>query len=1643
MRITDLAAEDEGVLLCWSLTLAYEEEGYICDLYNQSPVVASELLDVVYETPRWIWLPGLDPDGDVITFAVTELPQHGSLSDLDTATGWVLYTPAPGFVGSDQFGFEVSDGYSTSEPAEIELQVMPPSVDIGVELEGPEVAGLSQGVTQVVRATNFGPNRSLEASLNYELPSGAALVSVDADPEDWTITGDTVHIELGQLDVWTSREVRVQFQMSVPGLITNRVEVMSPEVDWQPSNNTAERVTDVRTDTDLAVGLELGATEGLVGRDLEYEVGVTNLGPHDAEAVVVEVEWLRPFELVSVEPSQGDWDQTNGVVRCELGALGVGAEAGIRLVVRALEDGMLTNVVRVRSGELDLEPENNEVEGVVAVARLVDLGIVQEGGGGPVLLGQGWQIGIGVTNAGPSAASGVMVSDALPEGVELVEAVVSQGEWTNAVGGLTWEVGGLGIGEGARMDLLVRAATVGWKTNDVSVISEEAEGNGEDNESQVAAEVVPAADLGLGLGAGLDSTLVLGAEVRYGLIVTNSGPSEATGVVLSGRLGEGLELVDVEWSGEWSQTNGLVRFEVGALGVGQSVEVGLKVGGSVEGVWTNAFTVEGTEADAVSENNAVEWITEVRKETDLAVGLELGATEGLVGRDLEYEVGVTNLGPHDAEAVVVEVEWLGPFELVSVEPSQGDWDQTNGVVRCELGALGVGAEAGIRLVVRALEDGMLTNVVRVRSGELDLEPENNEVEGVVAVARLVDLGIVQEGGGGPVLLGQGWQIGIGVTNAGPSAASGVMVSDALPEGVELVEAVVSQGEWTNAVGGLTWEVGGLGIGEGARMDLLVRAATVGWKTNDVSVISEEAEGNGEDNESQVAAEVVPAADLGLGLGAGLDSTLVLGAEVRYGLIVTNSGPSEATGVVLSGRLGEGLELVDVEWSGEWSQTNGLVRFEVGALGVGQSVEVGLKVGGSVEGVWTNAFTVEGTEADAVSENNAVEWITEVRKETDLAVGLELGATEGLVGRDLEYEVGVTNLGPHDAEAVVVEVEWLGPFELVSVEPSQGDWDQTNGVVRCELGALGVGAEAGIRLVVRALEDGMLTNVVRVRSGELDLEPENNEVEGVVAVARLVDLGIVQEGGGGPVLLGQGWQIGIGVTNAGPSAASGVMVSDALPEGVELVEAVVSQGEWTNTVGGLTWEVGGLGIGEGARMDLLVRAATVGWKTNDVSVISEEAEGNGEDNESQVAAEVVPAADLGLGLGAGLDSTLVLGAEVRYGLIVTNSGPSEATGVVLSGRLGEGLELVDVEWSGEWSQTNGLVRCEVGALGVGQSVEVGLKVGGSVEGVWTNAFTVEGTEVDTASENNVLEWLSEVRRESDLAVGLELGATEGLVGRDLEYEVGVTNLGPHDAEAVALDIEWLGKVELVSVEPSQGDWVMTASHLGWAAGDLPAFSEARVTVVVRPVRAGEVQCEVSAATSTFDPIAENNSVSNRIEVLPEAELRLRQSANRSPVMVGDELTYSISVQNEGDYTVSDIRLVDQLPAGVQLVSAVISQGIVNNTAGVIEWSLGPLAPGSSASVIATVVPQQPGQLVNIVNLLSAYVDPENPDLSSGPHHRGGYGTAVDHIDRWHAGLSWVAGGCGRLCTWKSPMAWSRRRYGSRTATRMWWWIMKSR
>ena len=87
---------------------------------NRAPVANPQTLNATSGVPLPILLTGTDPDGDTLTFLVTDQPDHGSLTG--TAPN-LTYISTSGYVGADSFQFTVSDGTLTSAPATVSISV--------------------------------------------------------------------------------------------------------------------------------------------------------------------------------------------------------------------------------------------------------------------------------------------------------------------------------------------------------------------------------------------------------------------------------------------------------------------------------------------------------------------------------------------------------------------------------------------------------------------------------------------------------------------------------------------------------------------------------------------------------------------------------------------------------------------------------------------------------------------------------------------------------------------------------------------------------------------------------------------------------------------------------------------------------------------------------------------------------------------------------------------------------------------------------------------------------------------------------------------------------------------------------------------------------------------------------------------------------------------------------------------------------------------------------------------------------------------------------------------------------------------------------------------------------------------------------
>lgn len=180
---------------------------------NRPPVAVAQSVSTAEDTPVAITLAGTDPDGDVLTYAVTRSPAQGILSPL-SGSG-LTYTPNAQVNGQDTLTFTVNDGQATSPPAAVAIAVtavndaptmadLPPQTIL--EDAGPQAIPLTVGPgggpdeaaqAVIVSATSNNPaligNPSVsDTTLSYTpMPNanGAATITVRVRDNGGTVNG--------------------------------------------------------------------------------------------------------------------------------------------------------------------------------------------------------------------------------------------------------------------------------------------------------------------------------------------------------------------------------------------------------------------------------------------------------------------------------------------------------------------------------------------------------------------------------------------------------------------------------------------------------------------------------------------------------------------------------------------------------------------------------------------------------------------------------------------------------------------------------------------------------------------------------------------------------------------------------------------------------------------------------------------------------------------------------------------------------------------------------------------------------------------------------------------------------------------------------------------------------------------------------------------------------------------------------------------------------------------------------------------------------------------------------------------------------------------------------------------------------------
>lgn len=139
-----------------------------------APAAASFSTAVAVNAPTVIALQGSDADGTPLTYATPGAPSHGTLSQLNTSTGAVIYTPTAGYTGSDSFTYTVTSGGDTTAAATVTVTVTSAKTRIIDTLTNPDGGARSGKVTFILTKAASSPSGIIPANATVS----AVLTSV-------------------------------------------------------------------------------------------------------------------------------------------------------------------------------------------------------------------------------------------------------------------------------------------------------------------------------------------------------------------------------------------------------------------------------------------------------------------------------------------------------------------------------------------------------------------------------------------------------------------------------------------------------------------------------------------------------------------------------------------------------------------------------------------------------------------------------------------------------------------------------------------------------------------------------------------------------------------------------------------------------------------------------------------------------------------------------------------------------------------------------------------------------------------------------------------------------------------------------------------------------------------------------------------------------------------------------------------------------------------------------------------------------------------------------------------------------------------------------------------------------------------------
>jgi uncharacterized repeat protein (TIGR01451 family) len=891
------------------------------------------------------------------------------------------------------------------------------------------------------------------------------------------------------------------------------------------------------------------------GTAIGYTLTVTNTSSTSAFNVVLTDTLPTNGGLAwTVNPASAACNIANGVLTCNFGTIAGNGSASVHIsspTTSATCGSAVSNTASVTSSNGGSATSGAPT---TITVNCPNLSVTKVADAGSVSAGSDIGYTITVTNSGAGAATGVTLTDSLPANSGLTWAEspdnpncgISNGVLTCNFGTLAANGGSASV----HISSPTTSGTCGTVSNSASATSTN---GGSANSGTATAITVNCPSLSVTKVADA-SSVSAGTAIGYTITVANTGAGLATGVTLTDTLpaNNGLTWAESPDNPNCGISNGVLTCNSGTLaGGGASASVHISspttsgtcgtVSNTASATSTNGGSANSGTATAIAVNCPSLSVTKVADAGSVSAGTAIG-----------YTITVTNNGAGSATSVTLTDTLPANNGLTWAEsPDNPNCGISNGVLTCNFGTLaGGGASASVH-ISSPTTSGTCGTVSNTASATSTNGGSANSGTATAIAVNCPSLSVAKTADASSVSAGTAIGYLITVTNNGPGTATGVTLSDTLPanSGLSWTE---NSNNCSIANGALSCSFGTLGSGASAsvHIDSPTTSATCGTVAN--SALAN-------------ATNVAQGASVGpVSITVNCPNLIVTktadaasasaGTAIGYTITVTNNGTGAATGVMLTDTLptNGGLTWTESPDNPNCNIGSGVLTCNFGTLaGGGASASVHIS---SPTSAATCAQPVSNT-ASATATNLAAPVFTAAPVVItvncpNVVITKVADATSASAGDTIGYTITVTNNGAGAADTVTVTDTLPTNAGLSWTEsPDNPNCAIANGVLTCNFGTVaGNGGSVSVHISspTTAATCGTVNNTASVT--ETNGSPAQASAPITVNCPNLV---ITKVADNANVTAPNPIGYTITVTNNGAGAATGVTLSDTLPNNAGL------------------------------------------------------------------------------------------------------------------------------------------------------------------------------------------------------------------------------------------------------------------------------------------------------------------------------------------------------------------------------------------------------------------------------------------------------------------------------------------------------------